>query len=241
MDALTGRAALVTGSSSGIGRAIALALAEAGAAVCLVGRDRFRLDDAVRAARYHGDRAFGIAADLTREDEAAGLAASVGEAWGGVDVLVHCAGAYRRGPLETAPLADLDALYAANIRAPYHLTQLLLPALKERRGDIVFVNSTQGVQPSPNVGQFAATQHALRAVAETLRGEVNEAGVRVLTIHLGRTATPRQAKVHAAEGRPYAPERLIQPEDVAATVLAALRLPRTAEITSLSMRPMLRP
>jgi NAD(P)-dependent dehydrogenase (short-subunit alcohol dehydrogenase family) len=243
---LAGRQALVTGSSSGIGRAVGLALAEAGAAVCLVGRDRARLDAAVAAARERApcsaaERVLGVAADLVREEDAARLAATLREAWGGIGILVHSAGAYGRGAIETASAAEFDALYAANVRAPYRLTQLLLPSLKERRGDVVFVNSTQGLAPSPGVGQFAATQHALRALADTLRGEVNEAGVRVLTIHLGRTATPRQAKVYEAEGRPYAPERLVQPEDVAAVVLAALRLPRTAEITTLSMRSTLKP
>jgi NADP-dependent 3-hydroxy acid dehydrogenase YdfG len=89
-------------------------------------------------------------------------------------------------------------------------------------------------------GQYAATKHALKAFAETLRDEVNPQGIRVLDIFLGRTASPMQASVHELEGRTYRPERLIQPEDVASAILSALSLPRTAEVTELSMRPFLK-
>jgi NADP-dependent 3-hydroxy acid dehydrogenase YdfG len=90
---------------------------------------------------------------------------------------------------------------------------------------------------SPGVGQFAATQHGLLAVADALRGEVNSRGTRVLTVHVGRTATSRQERIFAMEGREYTPERLMQPEDVASVVLTALALPRTAEMTNVSVRP----
>jgi NAD(P)-dependent dehydrogenase (short-subunit alcohol dehydrogenase family) len=153
------------------------------------------------------------------------------------DVLIHSAGLYARGDTATAALDAFDRQLAANLRGPYQLTQLLLPRLRAARGDVVFVNSTQGLAASPRVGQFAATQHGLKAIADSLRAEVNADGVRVLTLHLGRTATPRQQAIFAAEGRAYAPDLLLQPEDVAAMTLAALRLPRTAEVTSLAMRP----
>jgi NADP-dependent 3-hydroxy acid dehydrogenase YdfG len=78
----------------------------------------------------------------------------------------------------------------------------------------------------------------MRAVADSLREEVNADGVRVLSLFLGRTATDRQRAIFAMEGRPYPAERLIQPEDVAEAVLAMLRLPRTVEATQLTLRPM---
>ena len=84
----------------------------------------------------------------------------------------------------------------------------------------MFLNSTQGLAASRGVGQYAATQHAMRAVADSLREEVNEQGVRVLSLFLGRTAGNLQRAIFAMEGRPYAPERLIQPGDVAEAVLA---------------------
>src|SRR5207249_1460435 len=85
--------------------------------------------------------------------------------------------------------------------------------------------------------QYASTKHALKALADSLRDEVNAAGIRVMSLFLGRTASPMQAMVHAMEHRKYSPELLIQPEDVAAVVINALTLPRTAEVTEVSMRP----
>ena len=100
------------------------------------------------------------------------------------------------------------------------------------------MNSTVGLQARAGVGAYAASKHALRAVADALREEVNPDGVRVLSVYPGRTATPQQAAIHAEEGTPYRPERLLQPADVAAAVVHALTMDRTAEITDLRVRPM---
>jgi NADP-dependent 3-hydroxy acid dehydrogenase YdfG len=121
------------------------------------------------------------------------------------------------------------------------LTQALLPLLRVRQGQIAFINSTVGLSAAPNVGQYAATKHALRALANSLREEVNADGMRVLSVFLGRTATPMQAGIHEMEGRAYHPERLIQPEDVAAVVIHTLSLPRSAEVTDIRIRPLQRP
>jgi short-subunit dehydrogenase len=106
-----------------------------------------------------------------------------------------------------------------------------------RKGQIVFLNSTAGLRARANASQYAATKHALKAVADSLREEVNPAGVRVLSLFLGRTATPMQASVFAAERREYNPGILMQPEDVAEVVVNALALSRRAEITEITMRP----
>ena len=113
----------------------------------------------------------------------------------------------------------------------------MFPLLRSSRGQIVFINSSVGLTTRPGVGQFSATQHALKAFADTLRAEVNAAGVRVLSVYPGRTATPRQEAIHRAEGRAYFPERLLQPEDVAVVVINALALNRTAEVTDIQIRP----
>jgi NADP-dependent 3-hydroxy acid dehydrogenase YdfG len=88
------------------------------------------------------------------------------------------------------------------------------------------------------VGQYAASKHALKAIADSLRDEVNTEGIRVLSVYPGRTASPLQAAVHQMEGRTYHPERLMQPEDVALAVINALGLPRSAEVTDIHIRPM---
>jgi NADP-dependent 3-hydroxy acid dehydrogenase YdfG len=230
--------ALVTGAGSGIGRAVALALADRGHAVWLVGRRVGALKETAAAA---GGAARVASADLTSDDDIERLGADLDAEGGRLDVLVHSAGSMFQGPLARAAIGDLDAQYGANVRAPYLLTQALLPLLVAARGDVVFVNSSITGRARAGTSQYAATQSALKAIADSLRDEVNGEGVRVLSLFPGRTATPRQADLHAQEGKPYRPEQLIQPEDVASVVVTALSLPRTAEVTEVSMRPFIKP
>ena len=113
--------------------------------------------------------------------------------------------------------------------------------LKARQGQIVFINSSVGLGAKANVGQYAATKHALKAIADSLREEVNGDGVRVLSVFVGRTATRMQEAIHGMEGRAYRPERLMRPEDVATVVINVLSLPRSAEVTDIVMRPLAKP
>jgi NADP-dependent 3-hydroxy acid dehydrogenase YdfG len=236
---LQGQTSVVTGASSGIGRAIAVGLAAAGATVCAVARRRDELE--VTADRANGAGQFVLyEADLVDEEQVARLAKALFARETGVDVLIHSAGAWSFGDLQTASVRDLDRQYAINVRAPYLLTQALLPALRANRGQIVFINSTAALAARANVAQYAATKHALKAIADSLREELNPHGVRVASVYPGRTATPLQAKIHVIEGKPYAPGRLMQPEDVATVVVNALTLPRTTELTDVMVRPMLK-
>lgn len=241
MTVLKDQVAVVTGASSGIGRAIALGLGAQGVTVCLVGRKIQALERVAQQARRAAPRVLCYQTDLTLDGDIQGLTARLRADIGQVDMLIHSAGVIAQGPLEAAPVKDLDWQYSTNVRAPYALTQSLLPMLKARRGQIVFVNSSVGLRGKAGVGQYASTKHALKAIADSLREEVNADGVRVLSVFLGRTASPMQAAVHEMEGRVYRPERLVQPEDVAAVVINALSLPRTAEVTDISIRPLTKP
>jgi len=233
--------AVVTGASSGVGKAIAIGLARGGAVVCLLGRQLDVLEAMAGSARDEEQQMRCYHADLAKDGGVREVSAQLQRDFGHVDVLVHSAGMIINGPLESAAVEDLDRQYRINVRAPYLLTQALLPLLKARRGQIVFINSTVGLNAVANAGQYAATKHALRAMADSLRAEVNPALVRVLSVFLGRTATPMQAAVHRMEGRAYRPELLIQPEDVAMVVLNTLRLPYTVEVTDIHLRPMTKP
>ncbi len=238
---LRGQTALITGASGGIGSAVALALAEQGVRLVLVGRDRKALEAlAARTGGFRAGQGGGteiVQADLTDDSELLAVAAASNT--GEVDLLIHSIGLFRGGPIEAAPVRDLDDQYRVNVRVPYLLTQALLPTLIRRQGQIVFVNSGAGASPARGSwGAYAATKHALRALADALRAEVNPKGVRVLTVFPGRTATSMQEEVHRFEGRPYDPSHFLQPEDVAAPLVQALRLPKTAELTDLHIRPM---
>ena len=236
MSRLEGRTAVVTGATSGIGKAVSQALAREGARLVLAGRHRERLEEVARTAGMGSPGADPLQADLGIQSEVEGLAPRIEDKLGGVDILVFCAGVYSRGTLETAPLAELDSHLQVNLRAPVQLTRMLLPSLIARHGQVVFMNSSVGA--TPEVGFYSASKHALKAFTDTLRAEVNPSGVRVLSVYPGRTATPMQESIFAAEGRSYDPSRLLQPEDVAEMVLAALCLPRTAEVTDLHIRPL---
>ena len=238
MESLKGQIAVVTGASSGIGKAIALSLAGHGAEVCLVARRRELLENIAKQIQVLGSRGHSCPMDLTKDDDIRALGERVQKDFGHVNILVLCGGAISHGALDKASLADLDLMYRSNVRGHYAMLQTILPLLRKGIGQIVFVNSSAGLRSPATVGQFAATQHAFRSIADSLRDEVNADGIRVLSIYPGRTATPRISKLFEKEGRPYNPELLMQPEDVAEMVTHSLRLPRTAEVTDISIRPM---
>lgn len=241
MNKLHGRIAVVTGAGSGIGRAIAGALADQGATLCLVGRTPAALEDTANGLDSANVTTRCYATDLTHDDQVQALAEQLRNDWDAVDILVHSAGVHAMGRLEVAPVAEFDLQYRTNVRAPYLLTQSLLQLLRQRQGQVVFINSSAGLSARGVVGSYAATKHALKAVADSFRDEVNADGLRVLSMYLGRTASPMQARIHAMEGKPYDPEYLLQPNDVAAVVLNALCLPRTAEVTDIRIRPLRKP
>lgn len=242
MSHFSGQYAVVTGASSGIGRAIALELAERGAALCVVGRDRGRLEAAARtAADASGASVTVCQQDLTQAGAAAAIAERVREETGQIDVLVHSAGTITNAPVRSAPPDEWDDQFETNVRAPFLLTQALLPITCTGQGDIVFVNSSIVEHAKPGTGPYAATKHALKGLADSLREEVNSKGVRVLSIFPGQTATPMQKQLYEAKGQAYHPERLLQPEDVASMIADTLTLPRTAEVTEINIRPMQAP
>jgi len=237
---LAGQIALVTGASQGIGKAIALGLVDAGATLCLVGRESQKLRVVSEEAHAATGQVLTYQTDLTVDSDLRKLCSYVKDEIRRLDILILCAGLHALGTTEQASADSFDALYHANVRAPYSLTQALLPLLRTAHGQVVFINSSVGLQSRAQVGQFAATQHALKAVADSLRDEINSDGIRVLNVFPGRTATPRQAAIYRSEGRPYRPGVLLQPEDIATMVICALCLPRTAEVTEIRMRPLLK-
>lgn len=232
---LAGQPALITGASSGIGRALALHLAHLGAKLHLAGRDERRLEETGSLAKKEGASVELHRADLLDDAAVARLAAAIGDELG---VLIHSAGLVKLGAMAAAELSDLDAQLAINLRAPYALTQRCLPALRRARGQIVFVNSGAGLNARGGWGQYAISKFGLRALADSLREELKDDGVRVLTIYPGRTATPMQEEVHRMENRSYDPSRFIPPDAVAAMVVQALSLPRTAHVTEINVRQM---
>jgi short-subunit dehydrogenase len=235
---VAGLRCVVTGPTSGIGQRLALALVERGAIVWALGRSEERLGELIAAVEGLPGRVVPVVADLETEDDVVGAAAAILAQTDCVDLLVHSAGAIELGTFGSLPPAALDRMYRVNLRAPYALTRDLLEALRLARGQVVFVNSSAALRASVENVLYAATKHGLKALADGLRDTVNADGVRVISVFLGRTATPMQRAVHEHEGRDYRPELLLSPNDAVDVVLAAVSMPRSAEVTDVNLRPM---
>jgi short-subunit dehydrogenase len=229
------RMAVVTGATSGIGRALAIELAAGGFDLCVTGRDRDRLADVMEAVSDAGVDAIACAADLSNVADICRLATTIRRDCEGVDVLVHSAGVIAVGPVETAAVADFDRQYQVNVRAPYLLTQSLLPAV-QGGGHIVFINSSAGLVARAGVAQYAATKHALKAFADSLREELRERRIGVLSVFPGRTATPMQRALQLDAGGSYDPALYMDPADLARLVVTTIAL-GSAFVKDIDLRP----
>ncbi len=219
---------LITGAGSGIGAALADLLHARGDELVLLARSTERAEEL--AARWQGASA--VVADLADPASASGL-----ELPGRLDSVVHAAGVVDLGTVAELGVEQWRSQIDVNLVSPAELTRLALPALRAARGTVVFVNSGAGLHAHPQWAAYAASKHGLRALADSLRGEERDRGVRVTTVYPGRTATPMQQKVHDQEGKEYDAQEWIRPETVAAAILHTLDLPRDATIPDLSVSP----
>lgn len=223
---------LITGAGSGIGAALARRLHDRGDELVLFVRDAGRAREL--AAEFPG--AATLVGDLNQPGRLS-WALSKQHLPERMDSLVHVAGVVDLGRVSDLAPALWERQLAVNLIAPAELTRLLLPILRVSAGQVVFVNSGAGLRASPDWSAYAASKHGLKALADALRSEEAENGVRVTSVFPGRTATPMQERVHHQEGSEYHPEHFIDPESVATTILTALDLPRDAQITDLTVRP----
>lgn len=235
MSYFSGKTFLVTGASGGVGGAVARRLGQEGATLYLSGRNQARLAKVANDLPPGTSRCY--PADLSREEELRSVVRQILLQNNRLDGLIQGAAMIILESLASASPEHFHRHFQTNVLAPFLLTQLLLPALTAAQGQVIFINSSAGRKAHAGVGQYAATKHALVALADTFREECNSAGVRVCSLYLGSTATPMQAAVRAQEKRAYQPEKLIQPDDVAQLVVTILSLPRTAEVTDVTVRP----
>lgn len=219
---------LLTGAGSGIGAALARMLSDRGDRLLLLARSAERAREL--EGRYAG--AQGLVADLA--EPARVLELSLPDR---LDSLVHAAGVVDLAPVAESTPEQWREQLDVNVVAPAMLTRASLPALRAARGTVVLVNSGAGTTAHPTWGAYAASKHALRALADSLRGEEQEHGVRVTSVYPGRTASPMQEKVHRQEGKPYDADRWIAAETVAAAIVGALDLGEDATVPDIAIRP----
>lgn len=215
---------VITGASTGIGRALALAWAPRGVTLVLSARSRGPLEDVAREAEAAGAKSVVEAGDVTDPAHRAALVARAAEA-GGVDVLVNNAGRGFYAPFEKIDLAGMRELLELNVLAPLALSQLALPYLEASRGTVVMMSSVAGLVAAPRYAAYAASKFALEGVAMSMRSELAARGVRVCVVRPGPVDTPFRANATKAAGvKGYdAPDPKAQPaEDVAALTLRAV-------------------
>ena len=224
MSSLSGKTALVTGASRGIGRASAMALAKAGAQVLVHYSNSEKEADAVIAAiRYGGGKAEKISADLRRPDGAHALAKRVRAIVGArLDILVANAGISKSAPIEDMTVEDFDNLFAVNVRAPFFLIQQLLPTLC-KGSNIIFTSSLAAHASVGTLSAYGATKGAIDTLVKHLASALGPRGIRVNAIAPGVVETDMSNFTKTAAGREVtlgmqALKRVAQPEDVAPVV-----------------------
>ncbi len=238
MNELKNQVAVVTGATSGIGKACCYALAKESVSVCLLGRNTSELNKIEKELKEISPLTRAVKVDLFKDSEINEVVKFIKSDYEAIHILVHSAGIYSVGSIQEAKVQEFDDQYKINVRAPYLLTQQLLPLLDKEVGQIAFINSTVAMGAKSNLSQYCATKSALKALADSLRMEINSLGVRVLTVYPGRTATPMQEAVCETGGVAYNPEFMIQPEQVAKLLVSSFKMPRDAEITDITVRPM---
>jgi NAD(P)-dependent dehydrogenase (short-subunit alcohol dehydrogenase family) len=225
-DNLEGQRALVTGATSGIGRAVALQLARDGAEVLVHGRDAARGAETVQEITDAGGKASFVAADLGDAADVQRLVDDVGD----VDILINNAGTSRFGPTAEFDVSAFDKMFASNVRAPFFLVAAIAPGMAARgRGSIVSVSSMAGGVGLVGGAAYGATKASLESMTRSWAAEYSANGVRVNAIAPGPVYTPASRRSEAL-GETTPMHRAAQPEEIA-EVVAFLASPRASYIT----------
>ncbi|MCP4540321.1 MAG: glucose 1-dehydrogenase [Chloroflexi bacterium] len=189
MNEMQDKVAIITGASSGIGRATALKFAAEGAKTALVARSNDKLAAVLDEIATTGGKAKAIIADVTQEADTECIVRETVVAFGGIDVLVNAAGIIASGTIENTTLPDWDYMMNVNVRAPFYLIQCALPYLVERKGNVVNVSSVTGPRAFPGVLSYCVSKAALDQLTHCAALEMASQGVRINAVNPGVTVT----------------------------------------------------
>ena len=244
MPALEGKVAAITGASSGIGEATALALAAEGAAVALAARREDRVADLASRIEEGGGRALAVETDVTDEEQANAFVGRANEELGGLDILVNNAGVMLLGPVAGAPTDQWRQMIEVNLLGLLYCTHAALPIMGAAgSGDIVNVSSVAGRTASFGSGVYNMTKWGVVGFSEALRQECGRAGVRVTAIEPGWVDTELQghnehpAVVAGMKKAMEKVERVLDADDIARAITFAVTQPPHVSINEMLIRP----
>jgi NADP-dependent 3-hydroxy acid dehydrogenase YdfG len=238
-----GRVALVTGASSGIGEATALALAGAGAVVAISARRADRLHALAQSIEATGGKAISLPGDLTDETVAKGVVGETVRRLGRLDILVNSVGVIQPGRVENADAAQWRKALEVNLLATLHTCSAAVGHMRAQGGgDIINISATAGRRAVSPYGPHAASKFGLAALTETLRQEVGALNIRVCALEPGATSTQVYEGIADPTYRQLVQDQVnkvgaMKPEDVAAAVVFILSLPSRANISGMLIRP----
>lgn len=224
---LTGKVALVTGGSSGIGLAVARAFRQAGMGVAIAARGRERLEE---AAAMLGEGALAVPADVADADQVAALFERTRDYFGGLDVLVNNAGTGGWGPVDGLDPAEWDRVQGVNVRGAFLCSRAAWPLLRARGGGYILnISSVAGKEGFAGASAYATSKFALMGLSESLREEGMPLGIKVTAICPGYVDTPMVA------GAKVPQDEMIRPDDIAATCLYLLGLSPAVSVPEIVM------
>lgn len=240
---LTGQVAIVTGASSGLGRASAVALARAGAGVVLLARSADDLAQTAAAVDGIGRQALAIPVDLAREDQILGAIERAAADFGRIDALINAAGTDVPGPVADLAVAGWDHVLAVNLRAPFVLAKAVFPHMRRLgHGTIVNVSSVAGKRGWANAAAYCASKFGLGGLTQALAAEGKPHGIRACILYPGGMATnwgvwsPTDRPGPAAQAPE--PTRALPPEDVAALIVWIVSAPPEVVLAEAIVAPL---
>ena len=229
---IQGLVAFITGASRGIGRAIAKALAKEGCHVALAARNAELLEETARLCRSYGVEVLTFPFEITDTHALQQAIESCVHQLGSLNILINNAGIHVNGSVRDASLEQWDHLLDVNLKSVIHATHYALPYLEQSsQGSLIYISSTAGKVNFPEESIYCASKHGLMSFVGSIFEEVRQKNIKVCAI------CPGFVNTEMAQGRHLDPMKMIQPEDVAHTVVFVLKFPQTGCPTEITIRP----
>ena len=230
MESLKGKTALITGGGKGIGRALALALAQEGVNIALMGRSAAPLEETAKTAGKQGIKVAYATADVSDMNAVNTAVALLTKELGDIDILINNAGIAAFGGFMELEPAQWEQIIQVNLMGVYYVTRAILPGMIERKtGDIINISSTAGQRGAPLTSAYSASKFGLLGLTESLMLEVRKHNIRVSALTPSTIATDMAKDLNLTDGNP---EKVLQPEDLAEFVVSQLKLNRRVLVKS---------